>query len=114
MTILLVSLTVYSQPTNIPDSTKRELVITLESYPIVLRELDVANQLIENQQLTIEKLQLQIVQHNLLVKTKNSQIKNLEEQIEVHTIEVKKLKRKSTTLILGGGIIVTTLIVLSL
>ena len=95
MIIALVSSTAYSQPTSIPEVTKREIITTLESYPVVLRELEVANVLLESQKAIIAHLNNQIKQHNALMDNKNLQIGNLHNQKYEYATEVKRLKKKN-------------------
>lgn len=103
--ILLVSSTAYSQTIDIPEETKREIIITLESYPVVLQELNVAKQLIETQKDIINTLNKEIEQLGKLIQNKDSQIANLQSQKSSYRLENKRLKRKKNkTLVVAGAL----------
>ena len=108
--IPLLSWTAYSQPTGIPLETKKEIVKTLESYPIVLQELNIANALIENQKSVINNLELQIEQHKALESNLTNQVVNLKEQGGLHEKELKRLRRKNNKTLILGMLVITSVV----
>ena len=115
LTLIIIVLTnwiAYSQTISIPEESKREIVITLESYPIVLKELDAANNIIDSQNTLIVDLKQQIENYIELNSIKDAQIINFNEQKQVYTKQIKKLNRKkNSTLIIGGAVLIGVLII---
>lgn len=110
VTLLLNSIA-YSQITCIPETTKREIVITLESYPIVLNELNAANNIIDSQNALIVDLKQQIENYIKLTSIKDAQLTNFNEQKQAYEKQLKRSKRRNTrNLILGGGALLGVLI----
>ncbi len=103
MLILIANSIAYSQPINIPVESKKEIVSTLEAYPVVLAELDAADQLIKNQKLIILNLEKQIFEYSKLVDNKDAQILNSKDKNRLSEKEIKRLKRRNTRNVIFGG-----------
>ena len=109
---LLLNLTAYSQV--ISTQTKKEIVTTLERYPIVLKELKVCDSIVIKQNTLIQGLESQISQYETLVTNKNIQIQGFEQQKKLYKKELKRSKNRNTrNLILGGGALLGVLLLLN-
>lgn len=81
--------------------------MTLEAYPVVLKELDLANQLVDSQKKAIELLNKEIEQHVLLSENKNSQLSNVKSERDIYKSENKQLKKENKFLkVLGGAAVI--------
>lgn len=91
--------TVFSQTINIPLETKREIVKTLEAYPLALDEIDLLEEIVDEQQEIIAFL-------NSKVKTKDDIIGKKDEiidlLIEESNIYAKKLEPPTFSMFLYG------------
>lgn len=90
-----------SERINVPLETKKEVVLTLLEYPLVVKELNIKDQLLGkcNEIRTIQELEID--SRDKQINNLNLQIDNLERQKKLFK---KQLKHKSNQLLGIGGV----------
>jgi len=98
-----------SERINVQLETKKEIVLTLLEYPLVVKELNVTNQLLGkcNEIRTIQEAELSIKDKQILLLNKDK--KNLYEQ---RNLLLKQLKRQKLKPYLVAGIGVAAILLI--
>ena len=110
---MIMSSTAYSQITGISREQKKEIVSTLQQYPIVVRELELTKNLLnqsvlKNEVLVSQNKSLKVKNENLLQRNELS-----EKQLEVYRRrqDIPNTPTGDRLLLFGSGVGVGTLII---
>ena len=102
-----------SETINIPLETKIEVVKTLVSYPLLIKEIDLTNNLLESSQKINVLLQSQLDTKDEIIKNNLLSIKALEEEKKLFKTQLKKQKLKSVKIGVLGLLIIGTILTIN-